>query len=74
MKHHLKISVSKHPQTGGIVRLKNVSLRERFLSLLLGEKQKLMILIPGDSVDSLSINETEEAEYGQDQFAAECGV
>jgi hypothetical protein len=74
MRHNLKISFSKHPQTGGIVRCKNVTLRERILRLLLGEKQKLMILIPGDSVDSLSINEIEEVKYEQNQVAAECGV
>ena len=57
MKHQLRISVSKEPQTGGIVRCKTVTLRERLLRCLLGEKQKLMILIPGDSVESLSIKE-----------------
>jgi hypothetical protein len=74
MRHNLKISVSKRPQTGGIVRCKNITLRERILRLLLGEKQKLMILIPGDSVDSLSINEIEEVQYEQNQVAAECGI
>ncbi len=74
MRHNLKISVSKRPQSGGIVRCKNITLRERILRLLLGEKQKLMILIPGDSVDSLSINEIEEVQYEQNQVAAECGV
>jgi hypothetical protein len=60
LKHKLKISVSKRPQTGGIVRLKNITLREKILRYLLGEKQRLMILIPGDSVESLSINEVSE--------------
>ncbi len=59
MKHQLKISISKEPQTGGIVRCRNLSIRERVLRYLLGEKQKLMVLIPGDSVESLSINEIE---------------
>jgi hypothetical protein len=59
MKHQLKISVSKEPQEGGIVRCRSVTLRERILRCLLGEKQKLMILIPGDSVESLSIKEIE---------------
>lgn len=66
IKHKLTISVSKHPQTGGIVRFKNVSLREKLLRKLLGEKQKLMILIPGDSVESLSINEIETEGGGED--------
>lgn len=74
MRHNLKISVSKRPQSGGIVRCKNITLRERIMRLLLGEKQKLMILIPGDSVDSLSINEIKEVKYEQNKVAAECGI
>ena len=59
MKHQLRISISKEPQTGEIVRCKNLSIRERILRHLLGEKQKLMALISGDSVESLSIKEIE---------------
>ena len=57
MRHHLKISVSKKPKTGGIVACRTVNIRERVLRCLLGDTQKLTILIPGDSVDSLSIKE-----------------
>ncbi len=66
MRHQLRISVSKKPQTGGIVRCRTVSLRERLLRLLLGEKQRLMILIPGDSVESLSIDEIDPEGGGTD--------
>ena len=57
MKHNLKISVSNEPQTGGVVRCRNVSLREKLLTLLLGRKERMMILIPGNSVAELSIVE-----------------
>ena len=60
MKHNLKISVSNEPQTGGVVRCRNVSLREKLLTLLLGRKERMMILIPGNSVAELSIVETPE--------------
>jgi hypothetical protein len=71
VKHQLRISVSKKPQTGGIVRCRSVSIRERILRGLLGEKLKLMILIPGDSVESLTINEIdEEGGQGHEQKAA----
>ena len=60
MKHNLKISVSNEPQTGGVVRCRNVSLREKLLTLLLGRKERMMILIPGNSVTELSIVETPE--------------
>ena len=60
MKHNLKISVSNEPQTGGIVRCRNVSLREKLLTHLLGSKERVMILIPGNSVAALSITEMPE--------------
>lgn len=59
MKHNLKISVSKVPQTGGVITCRNVTIRERFLRLLFGRKQKVTILIPGDSIDEVSICESE---------------
>jgi hypothetical protein len=58
MKHNLKISVSKEPQTGGIVTCRNVTIRERILRFLLGDKRRVTILIPGDNVEELSICET----------------
>ena len=57
MKHNLKISVSKAPKTGGIVACRKVTIRDKLLTFLLGPKQKVMILIPGDSVDTVSITE-----------------
>lgn len=59
MKHNLKISVSKVPQMGGVITCRNVTIRERFLRLLFGRKQKVTILIPGDSIDEVSICESE---------------
>lgn len=60
MNHSLRISVSKKPQTGGIISCRNVSIRERVLRFLLGDKQKLTILVPGDSVQELAICEIRE--------------
>ena len=55
MKHNLKISVSKSPQTRGVVTCRNVNVRERFLRFLFGKKHKVTILIPGDSIDEVSM-------------------
>ena len=60
MKHNLTISVSKDPRKGGIVQCKNISIREKLLTKLLGRKQKIMILIPGNSVSTVSITEVQE--------------
>jgi len=57
MSHTLKIGVSRVPPNGGIVSCRRVDLRERVLRFLLGENRRLTILIPGDSVKSLSIIE-----------------
>lgn len=67
MKHKLKISVSKNPQTGGIVTCRNVTIRERFIRFLLGDKQKLTILVPGDTVQELAISEIKEGGLNHEQ-------
>ena len=58
MKHSLKISVSKHPQTAGIVTCRNVTVREKLMRFLFGEKQKLTVIVPGDTVGEIAICET----------------
>ena len=57
MKHRLKISVSKKPVNKGVVAWRKVSVRERFLRFLLGDKTKLTVIVPGESVEELSIQE-----------------
>ena len=60
MKHTLKISVAKEPASGGIVSCRNVSMRERLVRFLLGEKRRLTIIVPGDSVRELAVSEIME--------------
>ena len=60
MKHNLKISVSKKPMTGGVVACRSISLRDKLLTFLFGQKNKVMILVPGDSVEIVSITEIAE--------------
>lgn len=60
MKHTLKISVSKEPASGGIVSCRRISVRERILRFLMGDKQRLTIIVPGDSVEELAISEVKE--------------
>ena len=60
MKHSLQISVSNSPQTAGIVTCRSIGLREKMLKLLLGDKRRVTILIPGDSVNEVAIRETNE--------------
>lgn len=60
MKHNLTISVSKDPRRGGVLQCKNITIREKLLTKLFGRKQKIMILIPGNSVSTVSITEVPE--------------
>ena len=50
MKHNLKISVSKKPQTGGVVVCRSIALRERLLTFLFGQKQKVMNCVQNMSI------------------------
>ena len=60
MKHNLKISIARGPDSGGIVRCKTVSLRERVLRRLFGDMRRVTIIVPGDSVEALSVQEVPE--------------
>ena len=60
MKHNLHISVSDKPQRNGMVSCKSISMRERFLRMLFGRKQKIVILVPGDAIAELAITRTTE--------------
>lgn len=60
MKQHLTVSFSRKPKPGGIVNVRNVTVRERILRLLLGDPQKLTIIVPGNTVETVAIRETEE--------------
>ncbi|MCU6720489.1 hypothetical protein OCV67_11195 [Porcipelethomonas ammoniilytica] len=60
MKHNLHISVSDKPQRNGMVSCKSITLRERFLRMLFGKKQKITILVPGDCIQELAITKITE--------------
>ena len=56
MKHKLKISVAQDPGDG-IVSCHHITVREKLLRMLFGEKRRLTVIIPGNSVKTLSIEE-----------------
>lgn len=60
MKHALQISVSKKPVNSGIAAVRQVLVRERMLRFLFGDKAKLTVIVPGDSVEELAITEIAE--------------
>lgn len=63
MKHSLKISYTKEPGYGGIVWCRTVPLRERLLRRLFGEMRWVTIIVPGGSVEELSVKEIAEVGF-----------
>ena len=57
MRHKVCIRVLDKPGSSGVVACRTVNLREKLLTLLLGPKQKVMVLVPGNSVESIAITE-----------------
>lgn len=57
MKRNLKVCVSKEPMANGIVSCKTITLREKLLTRLFGQKQRVTVLIPGNDIASLCISE-----------------
>lgn len=55
MGDNVRISVSRKPQTGGIIHMKPVCLREKVLRWLFGVEQKILVLAPADSVEEVEI-------------------
>ena len=60
MKHNLKICVSKEPKSGGVGACRSISLRQKLLTRLLGPLDKVMIIVPGNSVQTVAITEVME--------------
>lgn len=60
MKHALNITVSKERQNSGIMACRQLTVRERLLRFLLGAPVKLTVIVPGDTVDEVSIFEKKE--------------
>ena len=56
MRHNLKITVSKD-RPGGVIACRHVSIRERLLRHLFGDPVRLTVLVPGDSVDEVTVTE-----------------
>ena len=50
MANKVSISVTNHPRQDGVVSMRNVTIRERLLRLLLGKTHHLMVIAPGKDV------------------------
>lgn len=64
MKHKLTIGVSKNSPKSRVVTYKKVSPETKVIDVI-GDASKVAIIVPGDSVKSVTIEETKEASYGK---------
>ena len=60
MKRRLKISVSDKPNINSEMEFRRLSIRKRLLDKLLGPKQQVTIIVPGQTVDSIAISDVNE--------------
>lgn len=56
-RHKLRINITKDPVEDSLVSARSVTIRERVLARLLGRKQRVTVLIPGQQIGSLEIIE-----------------
>ncbi|NTW70646.1 MAG: hypothetical protein HGA49_00170 [Eubacteriaceae bacterium] len=61
---HLEISIKK-PGTNNILAVRKMTLRDRILNAIFGDGHKMVVLVPGESVGTISITEMEVHEMGE---------
>ncbi|MEE6751794.1 hypothetical protein RAO19_03465 [Pediococcus acidilactici] len=66
MTNKVSIKLTNHPQDG-IVSMRNVTIRERLLRLLLGKPHHLMMIAPGKEVQQLQISEVKEDSHERNE-------
>lgn len=66
MDHKIKISVSKESPKDGVVSYKKTTVKKNLFRKLFGDSQKVTIIIPGDSVQDVTIQEV-DAKSGGDK-------
>jgi hypothetical protein len=77
LKHRVTISVTRPDGIRDpVVQSGSLEFRSRLLNLLLGEKVGLLVITPGDSVETVEIREVKKGgtEDGQNQTASECSI
>jgi aspartate carbamoyltransferase regulatory subunit len=60
MKHQVQVSVSKSPSDGGIIACRVIPIKNRFLRKLIGDVDRMTVIIPGDTVNDITIREVKE--------------
>lgn len=67
MANKVSIKVTKHPHQEGVVSMRNITIRERLLRLLLGKPHRLIVIAPGKDVQQLQITEVKEVSHERNE-------
>jgi len=67
--HHVEIGIKK-PNPNQVLAARKVTLRDRLLNAIFGDGHKMVVLVPGETVGTISItemevHETDEAEQSK---------
>ena len=55
MRHNVNLTLGNQNKREQLINLRTISLRERLTRFLLGDKHKYTIVVPGDSIDQVTI-------------------
>jgi hypothetical protein len=59
--HHVEIGIKK-PSPNQVLDARKVTLRDRLLNAIFGDGHRMVVLVPGESVGTISITEMEVQE------------
>ena len=66
MHHSLRLSLGRQPKDG-VVALRQITARERVMRFLFGKPKRVLVLVPGDTVQELAITDIEEGGSRREQ-------
>jgi len=62
--HHVEIGIKK-PNPNQVLAARKMTIRDRLLNAIFGDGHKMVVLVPGESVGTISITEMEVQEMDQ---------
>jgi len=62
--HHVEIGIKK-PSPNQVLAARKMTIRDRLLNAIFGDGHKMVVLVPGESVGTISITEMEVQEMDQ---------
>ena len=63
--HHVEIGIKK-PNPNQVLAARKMTLRDRFINAIFGDGHKMVVLVPGESVGTISITEMEVHEIEEE--------